>query len=158
MDNGLIKEIEDSFSCTKIPESDKDICDLVDPGSEGIRAAFLGERWNELELVTLLNLGGDALTQLNDEAYVYYLPSYLLRLVQQIDECDSDILELIVSEFSSTVNYKYTISRLTLFSKQQISVVYKVLKSAKADFIKSDLDSAIKLLKKTVKKDSVLDT
>jgi hypothetical protein len=83
----LIKTIVTSFSTSKRPGAEK----LVS-GTSGeaitTKNIFIDKRWNEINTADIIR-HNSALGFLTDEAFRYYLPAYMLLLLNKMEEADT---------------------------------------------------------------------
>lgn len=94
----IISEIRIAFSKTRLPEKDS----LLSMESAGIyeaielREAFSSSMWNQLKLPLLLR-HKSALNYFSNEAFVYFLPTYMKCIILDIEKSDT-LVEILINK------------------------------------------------------------
>lgn len=85
--SGLAKQIREAFADATYPGDDNLIYDSRDVGARQIADAFRGKHWSEVPFETLL-YHNDALHFFSPEAFRFYLPAYLLAVLERYEDAD----------------------------------------------------------------------
>ena len=83
----LVKQIRDAFADVPYPGDNHLSYNPEDLGANQIADAFRGKHWTEVPFETLL-YHNDALHFFTDEAFHFYLPAYLLAVLERYDDAD----------------------------------------------------------------------
>jgi hypothetical protein len=84
--SSVIIKINDAFPIANPPANNHIVKGMSGEAME-IRAMLSGKRWNELKIEVLVRQNS-ALGFLTDEAFCYYIPAYLLLLLQDLRAAD----------------------------------------------------------------------
>jgi hypothetical protein len=111
-----------------------------------VKAIFRGKKWQELDLLTLRR-NRDSVFFFTPEAYHFYLPSFLICILDDHDEADAitdTVLYSLTTRGKSDEEKNFVLKRLALFTKEErdvITLFIKWLKDEYADYhSKDDLD------------------
>ena len=77
----LASAVRNAFSGVARPRSEAELGAALDPGWPRTLQTFLRKNWDEVRLGDLLWHRGDPLHEFNDDAFVYYLQTYLRALL-----------------------------------------------------------------------------
>src|SRR3989344_3320707 len=142
----LIEEIQQAFSSGQYPSDAAIVLDSpyakIYPDYEGntIAKVFKGKKWQEIDPDALArqNAAPGFLTQ---EAFHYYIPAYMMLMIQDIDKADI-LVEIIINKLTplSENELGESFVKADLFTKEQgacIKHFLQYLQDANPDFFEN---------------------
>jgi hypothetical protein len=144
--DNLKEKIRKTFSRSKMPFANE-IVSAIDDESLDVRKIFEGKNWESIFISDLLK-NKSAIFFLTPRAHRYYMPSYLLAILEDFDGSDRLPGSILSSLTISQENEGYTKLRLMEFNVNEITIILEFLNYLKDKYIfdgmEADLERAIK--------------
>jgi len=134
MKKEIVQLIEEAFADTAYPKS-SDLVNSKMSEPQEVQSFFEGKKWQEISWQSLhkgMEYGGDiALIFMNNEAFHYFFPAFMLITIKNYEECDrvsdSTILKTTCSN-NVQRNEQYINQRFEFFTLEQKKAIAHFLK------------------------------
>jgi len=142
------RKIMETFAGVEYPGDDNIVYDNsgYDLECNEVKAIFRGKKWQDLGLLTLRR-NRESVFFFTPESYHFYLPSFLISILDDHDEADAitdTVLYSLTTRGRSDEDKNIVLKRLALFTREEKDVIIlfiKWLKDEYADYhSKDDLD------------------
>jgi len=123
----LVSEVHRAFRDAARPPDDNILPSTsVSDEAQEVGDLFSEYQWQDVPRASLGN-NADSIAFMTPEAFVYYLPRYLVEAVEHPREPGSAIVEDLVSHLTPMASSTFVADRLSLMTGEQKRVVAKVL-------------------------------
>ena len=122
----LVAAIHNAFDAQELPPDGQIIprSSISDEACE-VEEAYWGIRWQDVPR-SILGNNDDSLCFMTPQAFVHYLPRYLVEAVENTAEPGSGIVEDLITQLSPTTSQDFLNERLELMTTDQKKVIARV--------------------------------